>query len=286
MSRVARDGTVIGDDMYAAMTSLTGQDYRVAVVSGSGGEMCANCGGTGWLFVDTLEGAYQFPPGGERPATWHEGKWRTYLRSGFACPVCGVESREQRLGLLMQASGLRGEEREYETNYVEGMGGKDKALEAARAILAGTPTPTGWLLLHGDYGVGKSGLLKSMTAALCRAGVAARYVTALEILAEIKATFNASDRNETEQGIVRRYGRLQFLAVDELDRIKETQWALSILFALFDSRYRDRGIVATALATNRTPAQLRDDTWSYLENRTRDGLRVEMLGIVLRGATK
>ena len=157
------------------------------------------------------------------------------------------------------------------------------ALNSARVILSGVPMPTGWLLLYGGYGVGKSGILKSMTAAMCRAGVPARYVNAMDIVLEIQNGFNSNDRDSTALAIINRYTRFQFLAVDEIDRVNTSQWTLSILFKLFDERYNRRTLYATALATNRTPEHLRDDTWGYFENRTRDGLRVLVGGDTLRG---
>ena len=118
---------------------------------------------------------------------------------------------------------------------------------------------------------------------MCRVGVAAHYLNAMDIVLEIQNGFHSNDRDETALAIISRYSRYQFLAVDEIDRVNTTQWTLSILFKLFDERYNRRHVIATALATNRDPKNLRDDTWGYFESRTRDGTRVLVGGGGLRG---
>jgi DNA replication protein DnaC len=204
-------------------------------------------------------------------------------RRAWLCPVCGAQSQAERNSLLFERSGLIANERDWHLDYIADMAEKETALASALGMLAGVPTPSGWLLFYGSYGVGKSGILKSLTAAMCRAGVGGRYVNAMDIVLEIQAGFNLRDRDETARAIIDRYAKSPFLAVDEIDRVNTSQWTMSILFKLFDERYNLRHLLATALATNRTPESLRDDAWSYFESRTRDGTRVRVGGAQLRG---
>lgn len=283
MTYTTRDGIIISDAMRAAIVAgqEAKQTLRLSTVPGIGGETCPNCGGAGYLYLDILTMPTMYPAQGY-PISWHEGRWWKVSKLGYACPVCSAENSAQRIALLLANSGLMENEQDWHLDYLDGKG-KEEALDAAQLILSYSPSPHGWLLLYGSYGMGKSGILRSMTAAFCRVGVAARYINAIDIITEIQAGFNTYDRDQTAQTILHRYSSFPFLAVDEIDRVSTTQWTLSILFKLFDERYNKRQVLATAMATNRTPERLRDDTWSYFESRTRDGARIQVGGQELRG---
>jgi DNA replication protein DnaC len=276
------DGLTLPDEMVNACraSKRNGQQFVVRVTSGG---PCANCGGAGYLYVLMLMASSLYPPGLGKPATFEAGKWWHYNRIAYACPVCNAHDHAARIEMLLEASGLLENEGGWHLDFIAGKEGKADALSAARIMQAGAPQPSGWLLLYGTYGMGKSGILKSLTAALCRTGTPARYVNAMDIVLEIQDGFHSNDREATALAIINRYSRYKFLAVDEIDRVNTTQWTLSILFKLFDDRYNRRDVVATALATNRTPQSMRDDTWGYFESRTRDGARVLVSGEGLRG---
>ena len=283
MTYTTKDGTIMQDEMRAAIVAaLAGaQTVRLSAVNGIGGDTCPNCGDAKFLYLDYLSFPTLYPQQGY-PITYHDDKWWKLNRQGYPCPVCYTQSTSERAALLLENCGLLSDEQNWHLSYLDGKD-KDKALDAARLILSRTPRPHGWLLLYGAYGMGKSGILKSMTAALCRCGVAARYVNAMDIILEIQQGFDTRDREQTSAAIIHRYSSFSFLAVDEIDRVNTSQWTLSILFKLLDERYNRRATFATALATNRTPESLRDDTWGYFENRTRDGARVQVGGASLRG---
>lgn len=201
----------------------------------------------------------------------------------FNCPVCNDDS-QARLEFLWQLSGLHSDECDWHIDFVAGLDGKESALATARELLAMTPAPSGWYSLLGSYGVGKTGILKSLVAGFVRAGVEARYVRAEDILTEIRATFDGDTDGGNEFEIIRKYSRIRVLAVDEVgtDRMSSTQWAQAKLMSVFDNRYSLRDHIATILATNETPESL-STVYGYLASRMKDGRRVVMTGCDLRG---
>lgn len=275
-------GTVVSADCHAYLKGCSTVFERVLNHTGTS---CGNCSGTGLLAFDVvMSEALRFIP--ERGAAhFYNGGWYRTRLITFPCPVCGVVDRADMIGRLFEASGLLPAEHDYRLSYLDGMSGKEHALDVATNLLGQVPLPNGYVLFFGNYGVGKTGILKSLVAAMCRAGVSAKYATAADILADVRATFG-DDRTETERAVVGRYINYQLLAIDELgpDRSSGTQWAMSVLFAVLDKRYARRDRVATVTAINYSPDKLAEDSqWKYFESRTRDGWRVPVGGAELRG---
>ena len=144
------------------------------------------------------------------------------------------------------------------------------------------PRPVGWYAVYGDYGVGKTGTLKSVVSACCRVLVNAKYVRAEDILREIRSTFHGDNADEAEEDILHKYGEYQLLAIDEVDRVSDKAWSRSTLFSLLDLRYNRRDRFATLVATNCDPNNM-PEGFEYLQSRMQDGVRVEVTGKDLRG---
>lgn len=239
---------------------------------------CQNCGGMGAIMLqfETLErgtGISMAFVGYERINV----KGRTY-----PCPVCGTGDRLARQEFAWSISGLDSNERGWRVDYIRDMIGKENALSAAYNLLAQCPEPVGVITLFGDYGRGKTGLLKSLTAQFTLAGVTARYCRAADMLSEIRGTYGENTSEDTEQAILNRVGSVRFLAVDEVDRIPSTDWAMSTMMLILDTRYARRDRCATVIATNQHPDEL-GQQWGYLSSRLRDGVRVPIGGDDLRG---
>jgi len=240
---------------------------------------CPNCGGLGFVWMQEVKAG----PFGEVPATKAvittcNKRWYAVESRYHICPVC--RDPAERRAYLWEQSGLEVEEREWRLEHIEGLAGKEAALTAAREVLALVPRPNGWLTLYGGYGVGKTGILKCVVAACVRAGVSAHYARAEDILREIRSSFGLAAFSEEE--IHNRYGRYQVLAIDEVDRTSDTGWARSTLMTLLDTRYTRRTSLATLIATNQSPARM-PEALGYLASRMKDGERVKVGGVVLRG---
>lgn len=236
---------------------------------------CANCGGAAYLVF----GFCFAKPTPERMAAWQDGQARRAVEVRmYPCPVCNAAaSGDGRVSALLQACGVDGE---FKLDFIAADAGKEDAYKAGLSILAKTPAPSGWFTFHGPYGVGKSGVLKSLVLGLCHAGVEARYTRAVDIIAEIHSTFG--NKTNSEEGIIKGYGAYQFLAIDEVDRTGASDWEQSRIMAVLDDRYNSRYKTCTAIATNKAPEQLSAQL-GYLANRMTDGLIIKVGGVCLRG---
>jgi DNA replication protein DnaC len=137
----------------------------------------------------------------------------------------------------------------------------------------------GWIFLWGDHGLGKSLLLKASIADALRIGQDAAYVNMVNILDDIKKSYDSDDYDskfEWWQG-------LPILAIDEFNRVKSSEWADERRFALMDARYVQaiRHETVTLIASNTSPEQ--QD--SYLRDRILDG-RFEVIKLIGPSARK
>jgi len=241
---------------------------------------CPSCGNTGFLWFDFAENGPYKTPASDRSAvyTYSGGAWWAVKSKFYTCPTCGA--RLERLEELYRDSGLEEDERGWSLNYFNGMAGKEMAVEAGKQLLETLPRPAGWICFYGDYGVGKSGVLRALAAGAIQELVPSRYVRAEDILRELRATFG-DDSEVGEDELMQRYGRYALLAIDEVDRVSDTKWSRSALFTLLDTRYKRREQLATLLATNCDPLQL-PAGFEYLQSRMQHGYRVEMAGKDLR----
>lgn len=238
---------------------------------------CPNCGGSGRLAV-----SFEATKSSESYLAFDDGYGQIRVRTvTYPCPICSERDRQIEREYAWAHSGIDAHERDWRIDYIENMPGKESALMRARELLAMTPKPCGLYIFHGDYGRGKTGILKSLTAQFILAGVTARYYRAADLLGEIRSTYG-DQASVTEDQIVNQLGSLFFLAVDEVDRVSMTDWSMATLMRILDTRYARRGQVATAIATNARPDQMSSE-WGYLQSRLRDGERVPMDGQDLRG---
>jgi DNA replication protein DnaC len=215
--------------------------------------------------------------------TWSDGKfYKVEETLSFVCPVCNA-LEINRYDALAENSGLQPNELQWHVNYFQGdnnkgLPGKQAAYKYALDFLMSIPTPKGLLLLYGNNGTGKSGLLKAMVAQSILAGVPAHYTTAAAILSTIRATYGDTAKI-TEQDLMSWYGGYPVLVIDEVDIISSTGWAETVMRDLINGRYDRRFTSFTGLATNMTP----EDLQPYLNSRWEDGQRILVGGQDLRG---
>lgn len=244
----------------------------------SGG--CANCGGIGSLwFQFGVSGPMRNPPGDtKRVSTYTPEGWWIVESKVYDCPVC--QDHSLRLRYLQANNGLEANEQDWTLDFISKKRGKEQVYNRSVEVIS-SQRPTGFVTLHGGYGVGKSGTMKAITAMLSKVGVSCRYTTSANILLEIRDTYGDS-ANVDESELFSRYGKYQVLCVDEVDRVSTTAWAQSTLMTLLDTRYTRRGQYLTILATNVQPDRL-PPHFGYLASRMKDGDIIQVGGEELRG---
>lgn len=272
------DGVSVGNYTHAMASQAIEQGKLVYIGVPEGGGSCANCGGGGLIVLTFTPKHPASSPSGK--GTSINGLWYNNVENtSYPCPIC-MDTPD--MSVLFEDSGLNYDESFWKLDYIEDMPGKENALTEARKLLSGTPRPLGLYTFFGNYGVGKSGILKAVTSAFIRAHIKAKYIRAADFLSEVRSTF--TDDNTSEANVIHKYAKYQFLAVDEVDRISDTEWARSTTFTLLDRRYNARNMMATAMATNKFPDKMGDE-WKYLMSRMLDGIRVPVGGESLRGVS-
>lgn len=136
----------------------------------------------------------------------------------------------------------------------------------------------GWLYVWGPYGLGKTYALKTAVAILLRSGKEASYVRMAQIMDRLRSGF---ENPEVADSNMNWWTGVPFLAIDEFDRMRSTEYASEQQFVLMDQRYESavREQTATIIASNHKPEDLETPGSGYLVDRIRDR-RFEVLEMI------
>ncbi len=121
----------------------------------------------------------------------------------------------------------------------------DHAFERARRY---AEAPSGWLVLTGTYGCGKTHLAAAIANHRQYAGEPAMFVTAPDLLDHLRATFSPDSRTSYDR-LFHEVRNAPLLVLDDLDVENASPWAREKLFQLVDHRYRAR--LATVFTMSR-----------------------------------
>jgi DNA replication protein DnaC len=148
---------------------------------------------------------------------------------------------------------------------------------AVKQALAFVADPSGWLTLIGGYGIGKTRIIYACMNDLAARGIVGRYVMMPELLNELRSALRDDDYGER----LRRFVEAPLLAVDELDKIRDSDFVDEVLQAIFLARYQERETLSTIIGYNADGAERIPP---FLRSRIRDSRfrLVEMAGPDLR----
>ncbi len=256
---------------------------------------CTNCGDTGFVFVfekerdsKPLPVANQFKISkyfhkgnincDEKYSGWYVGKT---LQGD--CPVCKKGTirswLEKRCGLLEQELHIS-----LESFHVDGqLAGKKPARDLALRLLAMNTDAHGFVTFWGQYGCGKTHILKSLVNGLRGVGLRSVYATMNSILGDIRARFGEPNGQREVSNIIEYYSEIRVLCLDEIDRVSLTPWASETIFKLIDDRYYRKGNLLTVFASNKAPSELPVEL-GYMASRFTEGAIVEVPGPDMRPA--
>lgn len=176
------------------------------------------------------------------------------------CPTCHDGELARRLGEMSQLSGTL---RAVRLSDFDVRPGTEEAFVAIRDYVH---EPRGFLTIWGGYGCGKTHLLAALVNECTAEATGAVYYTLpdlVEVFREAVAA-NAYSRRYTQVLSV------HVLVIDEIDKVRLTEWAREQLFRLVDERYRMRHQRGTVFAMNVQP-MLGDEELGYLYSRMHDG---------------
>jgi DNA replication protein DnaC len=118
---------------------------------------------------------------------------------------------------------------------------------------------TSWklLLIHGEWGNGKTHILEAVCLELRRKGIFCRVQTFPDFMGYLKQTFDRerSEMVQTFNGIIQGVSRCQYLLIDDVGAADSfTPFAVSQLERIVLTRYREN--LFTVLTTNKKLAAL------------------------------
>jgi len=189
---------------------------------GDGRSECPACDGLGWVRRDVPVGHPDF------------GK-------AFPCPCFAERLAERRLALLRQASEMAVLERmTFDTFQVDAPG---NTAEGRRSLAAAkeessrfAADPSGWLVLHGGFGCGKTHLAAAIVNACTARGCPALFLVVPDLLDHLRAAYTPG----SAEGYDDRFEAVRdapVLVLDDLGAQSPTPWAAEKLFQLLNHRY-------------------------------------------------
>ena len=167
--------------------------------------------------------------------------WHPQFGKAVPCPTCNQAQ-------IQIISGLTGQERKINLSQIDTIGrkGTAEAVQAARAFIQ---TPQGFLSIHGKFGNGKTTVLMGIVNALVDKGIEARYLTAAALMGYLRESFN-KDSNTSDYERLHELAALPVLVIDELDKLRDTEYSRELQQELINRRYREAGTLGTVLAWN------------------------------------
>lgn len=180
----------------------------------------------------------------------------------YPCPNCQPDHYELD---LESTTGLVKTEREMNWKDVADI---NNAIEAVEAVKSTLERGYGWVFLWGNCGLAKTLILQIAIAESLRASKDAKYIRMVEVIDNLKTAFDKKDSGSDENRKIETWSNLPVLAIDEFEKINETDWASNRRFLLLDRRYQEaiREKSITIFASNQNPEHLEE----YLASRVYD----------------
>jgi DNA replication protein DnaC len=143
---------------------------------------------------------------------------------------------------------------------------------AARAAIERFVAETrGFLVFMGGYGVGKTRMIYAALNHLADVGRYGRYVMMPDLILEFR---DAARRGDDYGERLRRIMQAPILAIDELDKLRPTEFVAELVEQIFLARYQSRAILATIVGFNtdgqgRIPpflmSRIKDDRFHFVD---------------------
>ena len=217
----------------AATRPISDQDY----------DICSLCGGVGYYKEEVPFGHPHF---------------------GVLFPCsCKLSEREQRVrDDLLRVSNLEPF--------------RDKTFDSFNADIAGVrrayvrameyaKRPQGWLILFGNYGVGKTHLAAAIANEALRRNYRVLFAIVPDLLDHLRSTFGPSSEVEYDE----RFETIRdvaLLVLDDLGTENTTPWAREKLFQIINHRYNFA--LPTVITSNRKPEDIDPRIFSRMSDRT------------------
>jgi DNA replication protein DnaC len=131
--------------------------------------------------------------------------------------------------------------------------------------------PIGIFTICGTTGNAKSTTLLAIVNEMVQARCMAVYVTAFDLFGYVRAAFDNGNNvlDESAYERLKKFERVEVLAIDEFDAVRQTDWVTEQIIDLVDTRHRLGldGLAGTIIAMNKSV----DDLPPRVSSRLKDG---------------
>lgn len=267
----------------------TGRKYFGCVPEPGEPGACQNCQGITFVYMFVSgSGPHSEPTTLKKGDSCHYVEGQGWYYGHFEAEPCPVCSSHERRNNLIKVSRLVNGQLDVRIDQYKPMPGKEEARATTIKLLEKLPEAAGYVTYFGDVGRGKTHLLLSVVNGYRIGNIPAVYITAADLLNEIRETYDQGNDGSAAE-VIRAYAGYPVLAIDELnpDNLNVTPWAREQLQTILDKRFTFRNRQLTLIATKSNPrylAQTWGDAWAHLSSRMQAGLIVEVGGADVRPA--
>ncbi len=124
--------------------------------------------------------------------------------------------------------------------------------------------PQGWLIMFGNYGVGKTHLAAAIANEALRRHYKVLFAVVPDLLDHLRSTFGPSSETEYDERF-EQIREVPLLILDDLGTESATPWAREKLFQIINHRYNYR--LATVITSNRKPEDIEPRIFSRMADR-------------------
>lgn len=161
-----------------------------------------------------------------------------------------MQEMKERIDRLLIDSGIKERfKRRTFDNFVANTEQEKKAKAVAMRYAENfltTVVPKGSCLrFEGTKGTGKTHLAAAIALSLINKGVPVIFKSVADLFLDIRNTFKKGEK--TEEEILDVYKNVDLLVIDDIDKVKYTEWNVSILYQIINDRYENmKPMVITA----------------------------------------
>ena len=124
--------------------------------------------------------------------------------------------------------------------------------------------PQGWLVLFGNYGVGKTHLAAAIANHALKRQIQVLFAIVPDLLDHLRSTFGPSSEVEYDERF-EMIRTVPLLVLDDLGTENTTPWAREKLFQIMNYRYNDA--LPTVITSNRKPEDIDPRIFSRMSDR-------------------
>ena len=150
-------------------------------------------------------------------------------------PDYRIKGKDQEFGSLSLYSGMTFDQFSVRRGEIESQ--KSTQLgQMVRALQEYAESPVNWIVLRGQYGVGKTHLAAAVANRVTRSGKTALFLVVADLLDHLRATFSPNSPVSYD----RRFSKVRdarLLVLDDLGAQNATAWAQEKLFQILNYRY-------------------------------------------------